>query len=623
MKKPSFANHKYVPIPEWARKRAFFTVVLLFSALCMHAAKAYEEMQNLYRQYRDTPSEELYKTGHVFLKEEKLDEAMVCFTIVGNRYSPKMNSDEKRLCAYALNNAGGISQLRSSYSTAFSYYKKAMQVADEPLYQAYNNIAGIYLFYNDYQNASRYLSQAFDISLEQKNWESLSNALQNIIFLSWKTDSLAAPQPQIERYRTVDSIPHDPRYSYTINMADGTVAAAKGNYQEAIRIFSRLTNPEDTVQQFRENSYKPLYIAKCYMALHDYEQALRYLKVVEEETRRDESTYMLMYVYNLQMECYQQAGNTEGARKSKYDLMNLRDSINTAEELEKIKNIEFFHEVGKYEKQVVELNQQKNSRTLVAIISCIALVIVALLLGLAVFQNRRLTDSNHELYRKNDELVRQADIEKQQRAANKKKIDGFIERITVLQATIDKLQASAEEPVATQESPAKLGSFTHYATQESPVKLGSFTHYATQESPQSLEASPAKLGSFTHYDQTSNTLNDQSAIMEKVYQQLDDVDFICQPDLTVERLAQAIGIHDRYVSQVINESMNKNFNTLLNEYRIREACKRLTDFDNYGLMTNETIAEGLGYKSRSHFTRTFKKITGLTPSQYQKMAKEA
>ena len=52
------------------------------------------------------------------------------------------------------------------------------------------------------------------------------------------------------------------------------------------------------------------------------------------------------------------------------------------------------------------------------------------------------------------------------------------------------------------------------------------------------------------------------------------------------------------------------------------AYLRLTDFDTYGQMTNETIAEGLGYKSRSHFIRTFKKMTGLTPSQYQKIARE-
>ena len=582
MKKQIFARHKNVPIPEWAQKRAFFAVFMLFTILCTCPAQEHKQMEGLYREYRETPSDELYKTGRGFLEEGKLDEAMVCFSIIGNRYSPKMNSEEKHICAYSLNNAGGISQLRSNYSTAFSYFKKAMQVADEPIYQTYNNIAGIYLFYNDYQNASKYLTQAFDISLEQKNWESLSNALQNIIFLRWKIDSLTSLEPQIERYRSVDSIPQNLR-NYTIGIADGTLAASKGQYQEAIRIFSRIRDTEDSIQPVYHLVYNaPLYIAKCYMALKDYPQALQYLKDVEKETRRFQEFYMLMYVYNLQIECCQRAGNAEEARKVKYDLLNLKDSINTAEELEKIKNIEFFDEVDRYEKQVIELNQQKNSRTMVAIIFFLALLVVAILFIFATIQNRRLKESNKELYHKNDELVRQADSEKQQRAANKKKIDGFVETIASLQATINSL-SSASSPTSDVQ-----------AAEEVPT----------------LSATPSVLP------------DDQSAIVEKIYQQLDDVDFICQPDLTVERLAQAIGIHDRYVSQVINESMNKNFNTLLNEYRIREACKRLTDFDSYGLMTNETIAEGLGYKSRSHFIRTFKKVTGLTPSQYQKIARQ-
>ena len=582
MKKQIFARHKNVPIPEWAQKRAFFAVFMLFTILCTCPAQEHKQMEDLYREYRETPSDELYKTGRGFLEEGKLDEAMVCFSIIGNRYSPKMNSEEKHICAYSLNNAGGISQLRSNYSTAFSYFKKAMQVADEPIYQTYNNIAGIYLFYNDYQNASKYLTQAFDISLEQKNWESLSNALQNIIFLRWKIDSLTSLEPQIERYRSVDSIPKNLR-NYTIGIADGTLAASKGQYQEAISIFSRIRDTEDSIQPVYHLVYNaPLYIAKCYMALKDYPRALQYLKDVEKETRRFQEFYMLMYVYNLQIECCQRAGNAEEARKVKYDLLNLKDSINTAEELEKIKNIEFFDEVDRYEKQVIELNQQKNSRTMVAIIFFLALLVVAILFIFATIQNRRLKESNKELYHKNDELVHQADSEKQQRAANKKKIDGFVETIASLQATINSL-SSASSPTSDVQ-----------AAEEVPT----------------LSATPSVLP------------DDQSAIVEKVYQQLDDVDFICQPDLTVERLAQAIGIHDRYVSQVINESMNKNFNTLLNEYRIREACKRLTDFDSYGLMTNETIAEGLGYKSRSHFIRTFKKVTGLTPSQYQKIARQ-
>ena len=96
----------------------------------------------------------------------------------------------------------------------------------------------------------------------------------------------------------------------------------------------------------------------------------------------------------------------------------------------------------------------------------------------------------------------------------------------------------------------------------------------------------------------------------------------CQDDFTIDKLASLVGSNTKYVSQVINETIGKNFNTLLNEQRITEVCKRLVDTKNYGSKTNEAIAEEVGFKSRSHFIRTFKKITGLTPSQYQRMAKE-
>ena len=83
-----------------------------------------------------------------------------------------------------------------------------------------------------------------------------------------------------------------------------------------------------------------------------------------------------------------------------------------------------------------------------------------------------------------------------------------------------------------------------------------------------------------------------------------------------------IGSNYKYVSQVINERYQKNFRLLVNEARVKEACRRLGDPEHYGNLTIEAISTGLGFKSRSNFAVTFKKITGLSPSDFQKMAKE-
>lgn len=47
----------------------------------------------------------------------------------------------------------------------------------------------------------------------------------------------------------------------------------------------------------------------------------------------------------------------------------------------------------------------------------------------------------------------------------------------------------------------------------------------------------------------------------------------------------------------------------------------MLDYDNYGNLTLEAIASSVGYNSRTAFSRTFKQITGLTPTEFIKIAK--
>lgn len=585
MKLTLLATFKYVPIREWTRISTLFLClfVLLWPSEALSAQDSIDAQQ-LYRQYVSMPTDQLYRTGRTLLGDNQLDEAMVCFTIVAGRYNTGMNSDEKRLCAYALNNAGAICQLHSNYSLAFSYYKRAMQAADQPLYQSYNNIAGIYLFYNDYAHAREYLQQSFNIGLHQKDWSSLQNSLQNLLFLYWRTEQLDSIETWIHRYAEIKDLPHDTLYQVTMTIAEGMQALRDGHYDEAIRCFQTFRGREG----FADANNSSVYIASVYQRKHNYAEALRWLKKAEEETRASGAMYMLMLVYELQTEYLAQIGNEAASREAKFLYMSLKDSINTAEELEKIKNTEFFHEVDKYARQVEALHQQNHARSVVAIVSVVSLLLVLLALAYALKKNKELTASNKDLYRKNDELVRKADSERQLRA-------NYTQKLAARQNEIDNLKETISQ----------------FKKEERVDETSSSSDNEKETAAQHV------LPSVDDDDDEQ-----RSQLMEKVYALMDDVSFIAQQDLTVERLAQAIGVHERYVSQAINDTMHKNFNTVLNEYRIREACKRLTDFEHYGAMTNETIAEGLGYKSRSHFTRTFKKVTGLTPSQYQHLAQE-
>lgn len=112
----------------------------------------------------------------------------------------------------------------------------------------------------------------------------------------------------------------------------------------------------------------------------------------------------------------------------------------------------------------------------------------------------------------------------------------------------------------------------------------------------------------------------QTALLEKIDAVMRTSDEIYSEDFSILRLAELVGSNRNYVSQVINDRKQCNFNVMLNEYRIKEACRRLLDNANYGSYTIEGIARSVGFKSRSYFASVFRDITGLTPSAYQKMS---
>ena len=111
-------------------------------------------------------------------------------------------------------------------------------------------------------------------------------------------------------------------------------------------------------------------------------------------------------------------------------------------------------------------------------------------------------------------------------------------------------------------------------------------------------------------------------LFERIKNVMDDIAIICKPDFSLQQLAVQVGSNYKYVSQVVNERYGKSFKQVLNEQRVREACRILNDPNQSAHLTIEAIAANLGFNSRSNFTVTFKRITGISPSDFMKMAKE-
>jgi len=91
--------------------------------------------------------------------------------------------------------------------------------------------------------------------------------------------------------------------------------------------------------------------------------------------------------------------------------------------------------------------------------------------------------------------------------------------------------------------------------------------------------------------------------------------------LNISKVASNLQMTSNSLSFIINEELNKRFNDFVNEYRINLAKTYLID-SSMEYLTIEAIAHEVGFNSKSTFNSVFKKITGMTPSEFKNRKKQ-
>ncbi|MES2111998.1 MAG: ABC transporter permease [Bacteroidota bacterium] len=92
--------------------------------------------------------------------------------------------------------------------------------------------------------------------------------------------------------------------------------------------------------------------------------------------------------------------------------------------------------------------------------------------------------------------------------------------------------------------------------------------------------------------------------------------YYLDPELSLNSLAEKLGLSAHELSRIINTALKKSFNDFINEYRVAEFIKRMQDTA-YDGITLLGIAFDSGFNSKSTFNLIFKKITGKTPAEYK------
>ena len=87
--------------------------------------------------------------------------------------------------------------------------------------------------------------------------------------------------------------------------------------------------------------------------------------------------------------------------------------------------------------------------------------------------------------------------------------------------------------------------------------------------------------------------------------------------LSISKLAGMLDIHQKELSQVINERYQTNFFHFINGYRVAEVQDKIENpaYKNFSLLG---IAFDSGFNTKSAFSKAFKRVNGITPSAYKK-----
>jgi AraC-like DNA-binding protein len=90
------------------------------------------------------------------------------------------------------------------------------------------------------------------------------------------------------------------------------------------------------------------------------------------------------------------------------------------------------------------------------------------------------------------------------------------------------------------------------------------------------------------------------------------------PGLSIRDLAKHLAMPEYRLRALINKRLGyRNFNALLHEYRLRDACEQLTNPAKANLPIL-TIALDVGYQSITPFNQAFRDAMGCTPSAYRR-----
>lgn len=84
--------------------------------------------------------------------------------------------------------------------------------------------------------------------------------------------------------------------------------------------------------------------------------------------------------------------------------------------------------------------------------------------------------------------------------------------------------------------------------------------------------------------------------------------------ITVEMISNHVGLNRSYLNSIFKDALGKSIQQYQIEFRVRKACELLGN----STLSISTVSRSVGYSDPLLFSKVFKRIQGVTPTEYKK-----
>lgn len=493
--------------------------------------------------------------GYEYYNQSKYAEALEYYKIA----AIDANEEDANLLAKLFNRTARVYQKLASYELALDYYLKALkynEIANNTSGSGsvYNNIGVVYRILGKYDDALKYYKKALEIKKIYNEKEIVAKILNNIgIVYRYKNEYDKSMTYYNQAIEIYREI-NDLNILATVLSNIAEVYDLKNESDKALKNCIKAYNIVDSIGNNYDIALISLTLGEIYLNQKDFGNALFYVRRSLNLSKKTNSKKYLAEAYLTLFKLYKETNKLTDAIKYIELYTNLQDSIYNEDMRKKTTKMQIVYETEKKEKENQKLINDKKINNIWLFSISIAFI-VTVLLGVFIFiQKTKLGKAYKVLVHRNIETIESE----------------------------NKLKNAKSELKAIIENKTKTKSISEETDKYS-----------------------------------ASTLSDDKKInlLAKITLALEEKKMFLQHDLTSQKLADYLETNKNYVSQIINETFNKNFSSFINEYRIKEARILLSQPENKHL-TIEAIAYQVGFKSKSSFNRAFKEFIGVNPSYF-------